>query len=89
MVIEPAHCALDDIVQHLEAGLDGHLDPAPDGWIGIGKRDVQTGDDLGHAALLIEIGLTGATPAVQFHGMSSSQREAGQPLAIFSMTSAI
>ena len=33
--------------------------------------------------------ISGCSVAAQFHGMSSSQREAGQPLAIFSMTSAM
>ena len=81
---EPAHRTLDDIVEHLEAGIDRVIHPAPDERIGIGKREVQASDDLGHAAML-----AGAAAAVQFHGMSSSQREAGHPLAIFSMTSAM
>ena len=89
VIIEPAHRALDDIVEHLEVGIDWNFDPPPDRGIGIGKRDVQAGDSLGHAALLTAMGLTGATPAAQFHGMSSSQREAGQSLPIFSITSAI
>ncbi len=87
MIIEPAHRALDDIMEHLEVGINWNLDPPPDRGIGIDKRDAQADDSPGHAALLTAMGLTGATPAAQFHGMSSSQREAGQPLAIFSITS--
>ena len=75
---------LDDVVEHLQTSIDGHLAPAPDEQVGIGERDVQAGDGLGHAVML-----TGRLAAVQFHGTSSSQREAGQPLTIFSMTSAI
>lgn len=89
MIIEPAHRALDDIVQHLEVGIDWNFDPPPDRGFCIGKRDVQAGDSLGHAALLTAMGLTGATSTAQFHGMSSSQREAGQPEAIFSIVSVI
>jgi len=89
VIVEPAHCGLDDIMEHLEAGIERHLDPAPDERIGIGKRNMQAGDGLGHAALLTAMGLTGTESAVQFQGMSSSHREAGQPEAIFSITSAI
>ena len=64
--------------------LDGNIDAPPDRGVGIGKRDANPGDGLGHAAML-----TGAASAVQFQGISSSQREAGHPLAIFSITSAI
>ena len=38
VIIEPAHRALDDIVQHLEVGIDWNFDPPPDQGISIGKR---------------------------------------------------
>ena len=72
-----------DIAKHLEVGIEGDIDHAPDEQIGIGKCDVQASDRLGHATML-----TGALLTVQFQGMSSSQREAGQPEEIFPMTSA-
>jgi hypothetical protein len=84
VIVEPAHRALDDIMEHLEAGIERNFDPPPDERVSIGKRDVQAGDGLGHAALL-----TGTGSAVQFQGMSSSHREAGQPAAIFSIVSVI
>ena len=52
--------------------------------LGFGEHDVQARDGVSHAAML-----PGALWAVQFQGISSSQREAGQPEAIFSITSAI
>lgn len=70
MIVEPAHRALDDIVEHLEAGLDRNIDAPPDRRISIGKRDVQAGDNLRHAAML-----NGTTSAVQFQCMSSTQRD--------------
>lgn len=68
-------------MEHLDAGIDRDIHPAPDERVGIGKRDVPASDDLGHATML-----TGVFTAVQFHGMSSSQPEAGQPPPIFSTT---
>ena len=52
VIIEPAHGALDDVVEHFEARIDRHVDPAPDERVGIGEHDVEAGDGLGHAAML-------------------------------------
>ena len=84
MVVLEEHAGLDREVQGLEAVGDGKFDTAPDGGLHVFERYANPGDLIGHAAMH-----TGAVCAVQFHGMSSSQREAGQPEAIFSMTSAI
>ena len=84
MVILPAHRRLDDVVHHLEAGLDGDIDDPPDSGLGVGQGDAQAGDSLGQAASLAR-----SSDAFQFHGMSSSQRDAGQSAAILAMTSAM
>ena len=84
MVVIEEHAGLDREVQGLEAVGDGKFDTASDGGLHVFERDANPGDLIGHAAMH-----TGAVSAVQFHGMSSSHREAGQPDAIFSMTSAI
>src|SRR3546814_9425386 len=52
VVIEPAHRALDDIMEHFEAGIDGHLDAAPAGGLQVFERDANPGDLVGHAAML-------------------------------------
>lgn len=83
MIIFPAHRGLDNVVQHLQAGGDRDIDPAPDGGLDILEDDMDARDGLGgHAASL-------AGSGDQFHGMISSQRDAGQPSAIFAMTSAM
>ena len=74
----PAHRALDDVVEHLQGGIDRDIHLAPDRGIGIGKRDVQASDGFGHAAIPM-----GTMPAVQFQGIGSSQRAAGHALPIF------
>src|SRR3546814_18277101 len=71
-------------VRGLEAIGGGKFDAAPEVGLQVVERDANPGDLVGHAAML-----TGALCAVQFHGMISSHRDAGQPEAIFSMTSAI
>src|SRR3546814_13916613 len=84
MVVLEEHAGLDREVQGLEAVGDGKFDTAPDGGLPVFERDANPCDLVGHAAML-----TGALCAVQFHGLRSSHREAGQPAAIFSMPSAI
>lgn len=84
VVVLKQHDGLDREVQRLEAVGEGQLDPSPDGRIDVVECDANPRDLVSHAAMLI-----GARSAVQFHGMSSSQREAGQSLAILAMTSAI
>ncbi len=84
MVVLEEHAGLDREVQGLEAVGDGKFDAAPDGGLHVFERDANPDDLVGHAAML-----AGAVCAVQFHGMSSSHRDAGQPEAIFSMTSAM
>src|SRR3546814_15290616 len=75
MVVLEEHAGLDREVQGLEAVGDGKFDTAPDGGLHVFERDANPCDLVGHAAML-----TGALCAVQFHGMSSSQREAGQQI---------
>ena len=76
-------------LQHPEAAGERHVDDAPDLGSDVIEADPQSGDGLGHAALLTEMGLTGTGSAIQFQGMSSSQRLDGHPLATFSMMSAM
>lgn len=81
MIILPAHGGLDHVVEHLEAACGGHVDGTPDLGLDVVQADAQAGDGLlRHAASL-------AGSAVQFQGMSSSQRAAGQPAASLAMTS--
>lgn len=84
MIVLKQHDGLDREVQGLEAVGERQFDPPPDGRFDVVECDANPRDLFGHAAML-----TGAWWAVQFQGMSSSQREAGQSPAIFAMTSAI
>src|SRR5665213_2469485 len=85
MVVEPSHRDLDDVVQDLEGDRGRDLELAPDQRIAVAQFDAQRGDLVeavgtarvggsfiggAHAASL-------ADRAFQFHGRSSSSREAG------------
>ena len=62
MIIHPAHGALDDVVEHFEAGFERHIDPSPNLGLGIDEADANPRDLVGHAAMH-----RGELAAVQFH----------------------
>lgn len=59
MVVPPTHCGLQDVAEHLEAGDDRHVGPAPNGGFDVVQDDIQAGDGLGAQAA----SLAGPSPA--------------------------
>jgi hypothetical protein len=70
VVVVPPHRRLDHGVQLPKRRGGGHLDAAPDRWLGVDQNDLQTKDGFAHAASLAGAG-------VQFQGNSSEMRRAG------------
>ena len=68
MIILPAHCDLDDIVEQIQTDRDRYIDAAPNRRFNVVQHDMQAGNGFGaHAAKL-------AGSSLHFYGPGSSDR---------------